>query len=303
VANDDGGTGGLFCANTEDTQRILGERQLALLRDLAARTADARTIEEAGARAAASLSGGNRDLPFAAIYLFSPDHQRLTLLGATGVAPGDTAAPVQVEAAHNALWPFGEVHRTNAPIVVEELGPAFGELPSGAWDRPPSRAVCVPIAPSGNTGRSGVLVVGLNPYRVFDDAYEGFLKLIAGHISAALANVQALEEERRRAEALAELDRVKTAFFSNVSHEFRTPLTLMLGTLEEMLAHSPGDDQNESRKLADIAHRNGLRLLKLVNTLLDFSRIEAGRASANYQPIDLAQLTADFASSFRSAMD
>jgi len=88
-----------------------------------------------------------------------------------------------------------------------------------------------------------------------------------------------MEAERRRAEALAEIDRGKTQFFSNISHEFRTPLTLMLGPLEEMKRESAGavDHLPLSRQL-DLVHRNGLRLLKLVNTLLDFSRIEAGRA-------------------------
>ena len=153
------------------------------------------------------------------------------------------------------------------------------------------------------SSRAGVLIVGLNPFRIFDGSYQGFLGLIAGQIGSAIANVQAYEEERRRADALAELDRAKTVFFSNVSHEFRTPLTLMLGPLEDLLAEPNDNLPAEERSLVDVAHRNGLRLLKLVNALLDFSRLEAGRVKVTYEPTDLATFTAELASSFRSATD
>jgi PAS domain S-box-containing protein len=117
-------------------------------------------------------------------------------------------------------------------------------------------------------------------------------------------NERALEVERRRGEALAEIDRAKTRFFANISHEFRTPLTLMLGPLEEMKGMSAGAvvPQPHYPQL-DLVHRNGLRLLKLVNTLLDFSRIEAGRVQSLYEATNLAQLTAHLASEFRSAME
>jgi len=109
------------------------------------------------------------------------------------------------------------------------------------------------------------------------------------------------EDERRHAEALAELDRAKTIFFSNVSHELRTPLTLMLSPLEEILAKPEHEVSPDARALAAVAQRNGLRLLKLVNTLLDFSRLEAGRTQALYEPTDLAELTEGLASNFRPA--
>ena len=138
-------------------------------------------------------------------------------------------------------------------------------------------------------------MAGLNPYRLYDDRYQGFLALVVAQIAGAVVNAQAYEDERRRAEALAELDRAKTTFFSNVSHEFRTPLTLMLGPLEEVLAQWDAAAAPSERALLQTAHRNGLRLLKLVNTLLDFSRIEAGRVQARYEPTDLAAVTAELA--------
>ena len=110
---------------------------------------------------------------------------------------------------------------------------------------------------------------------------------------------KAYEQEiaRQRAE-LAELDKLKTEFFANISHEFRTPLTLMMGPLEDVLAERADADPR-----LELAHRNSLRLLKLVNTLLDFSRIEAGRLDASYAPTDLSALTAELASNFRSAIE
>lgn len=302
VPDDTGEAGGILCANTDDTQRIMGARQLALLRELASRTADARTIEDACVLSAESLQSNLRDLPFALIYLLDTDHRRVLLAGSSGIGRNHAAAPAAVPLDGDSIWPFAEVLHTHTPALVSNLE-ALAPLPTGAWDRAPHQAVVLPIAPSGKTGRSGVFVVGLNPFRLFDDWYQGFLTLAAGQIAAAIANAHAYEEERRRAEALAELDRAKTTFFSNVSHEFRTPLTLMLGPLEELLADESARNDHDSRRLIEVAHRNGVRLLKLVNSLLDFARIEAGRVQANYQPTDLSTFTADLASSFRSATE
>ncbi len=175
-------------------------------------------------------------------------------------------------------------------------------LPGGGWPRRPDAAAVVPIPSTGESGLAGIVILGLNPYRPFDDSYRDFLHLVTSQIAAAISNAQAYEQERMRAEALAELDRAKTTFFSNVSHEFRTPLTLMLGPIEDMLTRSaalPG----ETRGQLELVNRNGLRLLRLVNTLLDFSRIEAGRVRAVYRPTDLAAYTAELASVFRSTIE
>jgi PAS domain S-box-containing protein len=304
VPNDQGGTGGIICANTDDTQRIIGERQLGLLREIGARTAQARTAGESCRLAAEGLATNQHDLPFALIYLLSPDRQELVLAGSTNLPQGHPAAPARVALGDDTIWPFAEVIRGNAAQRIDRLDAVPGPLPAGAWDRPPSRAVALPLPSQGETGRAGVLVVGLSPYRIYGAYYESFLGLVAGQIAAGVANAHAYEEERKRAEALAEIDRAKTAFFSNVSHEFRTPLTLMLAPLDDALNDTAGPPLAAAqRERLEVAHRNSLRLLRLVNTLLDFSRIEAGRSQASYVPTDLAVLTADLASGFRSAVD
>ncbi|MBD1806859.1 response regulator [Microcoleus sp. FACHB-SPT15] len=303
VPNDEGGTGGIICANTDDTQRIIGERQLALLRELAAKTADARTFDEACTLSAECLKTNRHDLPFAMIYLGDPEQQRVFLTGTSGIDRTHVAAPETVDLNTDSVWSFAEVLKTQKTVVISDLAATFDRLPTGAWDRVPHQAVAVPIAPSGQTGRAGILIVGLNPYRLFDDSYQGFIDLVAAQIAASIANAQAYEEERKRAEALAELDRAKTVFFSNVSHEFRTPLTLMLGPLEDLLTHQKEALSVGGREQLETVHRNSLRLLKLVNTLLDFSRIEAGRIQAVYEPTDLSAFTTELASVFRSAIE
>ncbi|HTZ77060.1 MAG TPA: PAS domain-containing protein, partial [Stellaceae bacterium] len=303
VPDDERGIGGIICANTDDTQRIIGERQLALLRELAARIPEARSIEDACRLGASALATNPRDLPFALVYLVDADRRRAVLAGASGVIAGDAAAPMEIPLDGPATWPLARV-LTRGGVELVDLARFPTALPPGAWDTPPSHAALLPIAPQGHTGSAGVLVAGLNPYRLFDDGYQRLLNLVAGQFSAGIANAQAYEQERRRAEALAEIDRAKTAFFSNASHEFRTPLTLMLSPLEDMLVRNPtARNVISERRELELIHRNGLRLLKLVNTLLDFSRIEAGRVQALYEPVDLAALTAELASTFRSAME
>src|SRR6202161_2782078 len=203
----------------------------------------------------------------------------------------------------DAAWPAEEILTRRTALNLSDLKDRFAALPMGAWDRPPREAIVAPIAQQGRESPAGFLVAGINPFRRMDDAYLGFINLVAGQVSSGLANARVYEQEQRRAEALAELDRAKTAFFSNVSHEFRTPLTLMLGPLEDVLSRPDVHPLSEHRELVRVAHRNGVRLLKLVNTLLDFSRIEAGRSQSSFEPTDLAAFTAELASNFRSAVE
>ena len=305
LPDDAGSIGGLLCIVVEDTARYITERRLKVLRDIAAEIANSRTEEDLCTAISRCISANPYDAPFSLIYLVESDGRHARLACSTGLDPGHPAAPPLLEAnSDGGKWPINKVLLRAESALVSDLADRFGNLPSGAWDVPPRSAVLAPIPQQGQKQPAGVMIIGANPYRPVDDSYHGFINLLAGQIAAGLSDIRSYEKERKRAEALAEIDRAKTAFFSNASHEFRTPLTLMLGPLEDLLARgSDSDSVPVKRDELELIHRNGLRLLRLVNTLLDFSRIEAGRVQACYEAVDLSAYTAELASSFRSAME
>ncbi len=304
LPDDEGEVGGMLCVVTEETERVIGERRLALLRDLGGDLAGIKEQEGLFRAVAARLGERAEDLPFALIYLVGEDGERVELACAVGAAEGSGMAPrVMGLEEKEPAWPVAEVMGGGRAVRVGAVATRFADVPSGPWDKAPRNALVVPIAEQGGERPAGFLVAGLNPYRPLDGAYRGFLDLLGGQIAAGLASARAYEAERKRAEALAEIDRAKTAFFSNVSHEFRTPLTLLIGPLEEIVNQEGAGSVEAQRRLATVAHRNALRLLKLVNSLLDFSRIEAGRERARFEPTNLGTYTAELASSFRSAME
>jgi signal transduction histidine kinase len=304
VRDESGKVGGIFCIVSETTGRVLGERRLRTLRELGARAAGVRSAKEACRVAAATMAENDPDVAFALLYLLEEGGRRATLAGSSGLGPGAPASPASIDLQDRAApWPLHRVTETGGPIEISDLPAALGPLPGGAWPEAAQRAVILPMKKSGQKDLAGFVVAGASPRLPLTDEYRGFLDLMAGHVAAAVANARAYEEEKRRTEALAELDRAKTAFFSNVSHEFRTPLTLMLGPVEDLLARSHTDLSPAAARQLEVVNRNGLRLLRLVNTLLDFSRIEAGRVRATYQPTDLAAFTGELASVFRAAVE
>jgi len=303
LLDDDGRISGMLCVVTEETERLIGERRVETLRDVASALTNANTEDEVLNALQQVLSRKTRDLPFTLTYLFD-EAGEARLASCSGIAVEHPLAAKRFEAGSD--WPllarqmfFNPATHPQRLSRTQKLAP----LPLGDWNKAPEQAMILPIKQQGQERPAGFFVAATNPYRQFDTAYSGFLDLLTGQIAAGLGNARAYQAERRRAEALAEIDRAKTAFFSNVSHELRTPLTLMLSPVEELLANAPEDPTHDNRELLELVHRNGLRLQKLVNTLLDFSRIEAGRMQAVFEPVDLAQFTADLSANFRSAME
>jgi len=301
LSDDEEKVAGMLCVVTEETNRVLGERQLGSLRGLAADFSSAITEDEVRRALVTNATAAQRDLPFTLTYMANEARNHVRLFCSTGFESDDPAAPSIIDLKDSeTIWPISAVLETNAPLVVDLKGRSE-QWPKGIWEQAPDKAMLVPIAQRGQQEAAGVLIAGLNPFRKLTGEYEGYVKLFAGQIAAILGNVSAYEQEKRRSEALAEIDRAKTMFFGNVSHELRTPLMLMLGPLEEELARA--DVGTESKHSLELIHRNGVRLLKLVNTLLEFSRVEAGRHNSRFEPVDLATLTADYASVFRSSME
>ena len=301
IRDESGAVGGVFTPVAETTERVVGERRLRTLRDLASHRSVAMSAGEACRVAAETLLANPYDVPFAALYLYSKDRSQAALVATAGIEAGSPISPRTIS--FDSEDP-GLLGRAAATSRIEEICglASLGSVPCGAWPVPPDSAIVLPLVSPGQPRPSGFLVAGVSPRKHLDQSYRGFYELAVGQIATAIAEAEAYESERRRAEALDELDRAKTTFFSNVSHEFRTPLTLLLGPVEGLLNRS-GDAVTVDRGELDLIYRNGLRLLKLVNNLLDFSRIEAGRIRACYEPVSLDELTEGMAGVFRSAIE
>ncbi|HET8953352.1 MAG TPA: histidine kinase dimerization/phospho-acceptor domain-containing protein, partial [Solirubrobacteraceae bacterium] len=236
IRDESGAVAGVFTAVQETSGRVIGTRRLEALAALGEALAAASTEQEVIRAALAALGHSPADVPFAAVYRLGEDGAP-RFAGATGT--GD-------------LWQAAAASAAGGERVLED-----------------ERAVLLPVARPGAGTPDAALVLGIGERRLLDDEYRGFFRQIARQLAAALSSAAGLAAVQARADELAELDRAKTEFFSNVSHEFRTPLTLMLGPLSDALA-DPGDPETQRERI-EIAQRGALRLLRLVNALLDLS--------------------------------
>ncbi|MFE8957431.1 SpoIIE family protein phosphatase [Streptomyces iakyrus] len=300
VLLDDGTAGGVLQILTETTGRVLGERRLRLLSEAGARTAGLPTPGEVARVVAEVLGSYPEEIPFLGLYLAS-EPGVLRPAASAGLQQAPEAVSQSVADGSEVAARLAQVVADGAPATLPAAAFTGGNTAgrhAAASRLPVEQVLALPLDCAGQVG--GVLVVGVNPCFPPAGTYRDFLEVLAASVAGALAAALAHDEQRRRAEALAELDRAKTTFFANVSHELRTPLTLLLGPLQQTLAD---EDRPERREQLELAERGALRLLKQVNTLLDVARAEAGQIRPALEPVDLARATAELAGVFRSAFE
>ncbi|CCH79330.1 Sensor protein [Nostocoides japonicum T1-X7] len=288
---------GIFVPSTDVTSDRVVAHRLEAVRELAVLSSADFTSSQALAEGViAVLSKRRRPLPFAAVYL--PDVSgHLARAASYGLAATSDSLPRLVE--QGGAHPVARVMTSRSSRLETYAADDLAAEPSPLGPKRPTRAYLLPLG-GPDHAPEGVVVLGLNPYRRLGELYKTFLTLVTRQLSALFVEVRTAAEERARTATIAALDEAKTAFFANVSHEFRTPLTIALAAARTLRETTLPD---EAAAHVDAIERAARRLNRLVDTLLDFARSESHALVADVHEVDLAELTRDVLGMFRSAVE
>ena len=278
------------------------QRRMRALRNLGHIAQKSHSVRSGLELATLSLGDGDLALPFLLCYALEDDGKTARLIAHFGIEAARPASPRQVSLAAGGIWPFAEAAAQYQPFLVPYVQARCPGLVADGDREPIERVYMLPIR-AGKERPVALIVAAISPRWPAEESDATFFDLLAGSLATIVAVAVVRESERKHTEARAEFDREKIAFFSNISHEFRTPLTLMLGPIEDELGERDEPLPPDRHARLETAHRNSLRLLRMVNTLLDFSHIEAGRLQASFEPLDLVALTEDLATNYRPAIE
>ncbi|MDA8455199.1 response regulator [Acidovorax sp. GBBC 3334] len=210
LLDDDGRVNGLFCAVSEETRRVISERRLGLLHDLAAAIARGGTRQQVLDNACSVLARAQHDLPFSLIYLY--DAQGTARLHCNaGMPAGHPLAPAELPPGTPHPWPMDSLDagKTAFSIPLE----ARADAPTGAWGVSPHTAFVAALPPQGNNRSAGFFVCGGNPHRSNDtDEMLSFVQLLAGQVAPAIAHAEALESSTAERDRLRDLFRMAPGF-------------------------------------------------------------------------------------------
>ncbi|MEH2072395.1 MAG: response regulator [Nostoc sp.] len=189
-----------------------------------------------------------------------------------------------------------EILQTHEPVVIGNVNHSPREIQGFdlSLKMPARSLMVVPLLADGKCIGS-ITLCESNKIRQWMSSEIDLAKAVAAQAAIAVQQSRLYEKTRQQAERLLELDKQKTEFFQNISHEFRTPITLIQGPLESAVGAGEGLSYSQSA----IALRNSRRLLRLVNQLLDLQRLDAGRMQPSFRPCDLVEFVSQIVESFR----
>jgi signal transduction histidine kinase/DNA-binding response OmpR family regulator len=297
----DGTIVGVFTAISEPTWHVQYERRLQALRRLGAVSITADDSLASTCRAALEVLAKTREsVPFAAVFL--RDLASQSPRRAAGYGFDETAA---------ASCELVELAPTSGP-VLEVLEHGGTELVSGLRERypevfaagplgplTPDEAFVLPVIMLGARKPLGVLVLGVNSYLRPDDSYTAFAVMASRQLGVMVTDAVSYQGELKRQQALQGLERARTEFFQNISHELRAPLTMLLMPLQDILVEPGVVLPAAARDTVETSVRAGDRLQRVVDALLDVSRVESGALIPYREEIDLVSVTVDVVEGFR----
>ena len=305
IRDADGTIVGVFNAITETTQHILYERRLQVLRRLGTVSITADDSLASTCRAAVDVISRNRkSVPFAAVFLREVPTEGVRRIAGYGFDETAAASCELVDLAPT-TGAVSEVLEQGSTALVSGLRERYPGVfaPGPLGPLTPDQAFVLPVVMLGTRLPMGVLVLGINPYWRPDDAYTAFTAMAARQLGVVVTDAVSYQNERKRQRALAELDRARTEFFENVSHELRAPLTMLLTPLQDILNEPGVVLPAAARDTVETSIRAGDRLQRVVEALLDISRGESGALIPDREDIDLASVTADVVEGYRSAAE
>ena len=233
---------------------------------------------------------------------FGPNAERMSSPTLSAISALSSGSGRRVHTSYDNAWPIRKALATRQCVIMDDCRDLIRDYPVRVWDELPISAIVVPICSESSMDTpEAVLILGINIRRPIDAEYDSWLQVIRAHLTSAHASVKAAQAEAQRIEDAAKMDRAKTAWFKGAAHDLRGPLTLIGGPIGELLEDprlTPGQYQSLST-----AKRNVDRLTRVINALLDFSRVEAGNMEAKFVPLDLGAFVVELTDLFRGAVE
>ena len=232
---------------------------------------------------------------------FGPNADRLSSPTLSAISVLSSGSGRVYDSSETQSWPILKALTTRQCIVVEDCRDFIEGFALRAWDTLPTSAIVVPICSESSIDiPESVLILGLNLRRPLDAKYDAWVQVLRAHLASSLQSVKAYEAEQKRINDNAAMERAKQAWFRGAANDLRSPLTLINGPIEDLLTTKL--DPSQKKQLVT-AKRNIDRLMRLVNSLMDFSRLEAGRVEGRFVPTDLGTFMSELTSLFRPAVE